>query len=275
MAKVFCVQHGEIRDLVWTSISAGGTTARARVQRKREEIDGWVRQEEQAQVTQVLGYEWGVGAEAGVSGKEARAWGAERPGTGAARNTLIATFVCKLVATTFDGVDLSLRHIRRVGPTNPNCCRCRASLERLSWSASSRRLCFCNVCCLVISAAKGAKTSSLLAESYKLRQHRVRVFCRLMSKLHQGRVVLRGDCVKNDMGFQSISAEQGWRNTRCSFCLHSSTYDGCSPSSFSRFWRRPANFDRIVDVPVVPLGSNLFCDPLAGFLWARKLEKIP
>ena len=240
-----------------------------------------MREEEQAQVTQV-----GPGARAGVSGKGGtRAWGA-----GAAQDEETSENFAKHVnhflsanwwPPCFHGVDLSFRHIRRVGATSPNCHRCRASLERLSRSASSRRLCICNVCCLSSPQPK-VPNLFLLAESCKFRQHRVRIFCRFMSKLHQGRVVLRGD-----LGFHSNLYRTRTAKHEMQFLPAFKNVWTDAPQPFFKLleaecqqvWtsslrdRRPADWDDI-DVPVVPLGSNLFCDPLAGFLWECKLEKI-
>ena len=125
---------------------------------------------------------------------------------------------------------------------------------------------------------------------------------------YKGRVVLRGDIVKDDSGSYAVFTEQGssasqmtaakimdiisrlrglrWTSSRRSICLFPSKNGRCSqiientkigvcPDIWIRLPRHksPKSWSSMED-PVVPLERNLYGHPLAGLLWERQFEKI-
>ena len=120
---------------------------------------------------------------------------------------------------------------------------------------------------------------------------------------YKGRIVLRGDIVKDDSGSYAVFTEQGssasqitaakshgyhiqtarLRSTSSgrSICLYPGQNGRCSKTiENSRIgWIRlprhkwPKSWSSMED-PVVPLERNLYGHPLAGLLWERQFEKI-
>ena len=125
---------------------------------------------------------------------------------------------------------------------------------------------------------------------------------------YKGRVVLRGDIVKDDSGFDAVFTEQGssasqmtagkimdiisrlpgWAGQAADAVsaytqvknlemLHN--YSKIPKSECPDIWIRlprhkwPKSWSSIED-PVVPLERNLYGHPLAGLLWERQFEKI-
>ena len=124
---------------------------------------------------------------------------------------------------------------------------------------------------------------------------------------YKGRVVLRGDIVKDDSGSYAVFTEQGssasqmtaakvmdiisrlpgcagqaadavsasypGRNGRCSKIIENSKSE--CPDIWIRLPRHkwPKSWSSMED-PVVPLERNLYGHPLAGLLWERQFEKI-
>ena len=115
---------------------------------------------------------------------------------------------------------------------------------------------------------------------------------------YKGRVVLRGDFVKDDSGSYAVFTEQGSsasQMTAAKVMDIVSRLPGCdtqvkmedapkiienSQIGMSRYWIRlpkykwPKSWSSMED-PVVPLERNLYGHLLAGLLWKRQLEKIP
>ena len=106
---------------------------------------------------------------------------------------------------------------------------------------------------------------------------------------YKGRVVLRGDIVKDDSGFYAVFTEQGSsasQMTAAKIMDIISRLPGCAgqaariPKSGCRgIWIRlprhkwPKSWSSMED-PVVPLERNLHGHPLAGLLWERQFGKI-
>ena len=124
---------------------------------------------------------------------------------------------------------------------------------------------------------------------------------------YKGRVVLRGDIVKDDSGSYAVFTEQGssashmtaaknhgyhlqiarfrWTSSRRSIGLYPSENGRCSQiienskSECPDIWIRlprhkwPKSWSSMED-PVVPLERNLYGHPLAGLLWETQFEKI-
>ena len=124
---------------------------------------------------------------------------------------------------------------------------------------------------------------------------------------YKGRVVLRGDIVKDDSGSHAVFAEQGssasqmtaakvmdiisrlpgcaGQAAECSICLYPGKMeDGpkllkIPKSECPDIWIRlprhkwPKSWSSMED-PVVPLERNLYDHPLAGLSWERQFEKI-
>ena len=124
---------------------------------------------------------------------------------------------------------------------------------------------------------------------------------------YKGRVVLRGDIVKDDSGSYAVFTKQGSsasQMTAAKVMDFISRLPGCdgqaadtvsaytqvkmevapkllkiSKSECPDIWIRlprhkwPKSWSSFED-PVVPLERNLYGHPLAGFLWERQLEKI-
>ena len=125
---------------------------------------------------------------------------------------------------------------------------------------------------------------------------------------YKGRVVLRGDIVKDNSGSYAVFTEQGssasqmtaakimdiisrlpglrWTSSRRSIGLYPSKNGRCSQIienskiGVSRYiWIRlprhkwPKSWSSMED-PVVPLERNLYGHPLAGLLWERQFEKV-
>ena len=107
----------------------------------------------------------------------------------------------------------------------------------------------------------------------------------------KGRIVLRGDIVKDDSGSYAVFAEQG----------SSASPDGQAADAVSAktqvkmedvpnllkipksecpdIWIRPPRHKwpkswSSMEDPVVPLERNLYGHPMAGLLWERQFEKI-
>ena len=124
---------------------------------------------------------------------------------------------------------------------------------------------------------------------------------------YKGRIVLRGDIVKDDSGSYAVFTQQGssasqmtaaqnhgyhlqiarlrWTNSRRSICLYPGKNGGCSQivqnsqigvsrhldSCATHKW--PKSWSSMED-PVVLLERNLYGHPRAGLLWERQFEKI-
>ena len=122
---------------------------------------------------------------------------------------------------------------------------------------------------------------------------------------YKGRVVLRGDIVKDDSGSYAVFSEQGssasqmttakitdfisrlpWTGSGCSICLNHVKMEDAHKllkipkSECPDIWIRlprhkwPKSWSNIED-PVVPLERNLYGRPVARLLWERQFEKIP
>ena len=78
---------------------------------------------------------------------------------------------------------------------------------------------------------------------------------------YKGRVVLRGDTVKDDSGAYAAFLEQG---SSASQITAAKAMDKQCMAEVMVQYRRP----------VVPLERNLYGHPLAGLLWERQLKKI-
>ena len=125
---------------------------------------------------------------------------------------------------------------------------------------------------------------------------------------YKGRVVLRGDIVKDVSGSYAVFTEQGSsasQMTAAKVMDNTSTLPGCAglaadavsaytqvkmedaqkllkipksecPDIWIRLSRHkwPKSWSSMED-PVVPLERNLYGHPLAGLLWERQIEKIP
>ena len=74
---------------------------------------------------------------------------------------------------------------------------------------------------------------------------------------YKGRVVLRGDIVKDNSGSYAVFTEQGSSASQIRLQRHK--------------W--PESWSSMED-PVVPLERNLYGHPLAGLLWERQFEKV-
>ena len=124
---------------------------------------------------------------------------------------------------------------------------------------------------------------------------------------YKGRVVLRGDIVKDDTGSYAVFTEQGSSSSqmtaakvmdiisRLPVCAGQAVdaVSACTRSQrkmlkiffqnfkigMSRPWirlprhKRPKSWSSMED-PVVPLERNLYGHPLAGLLWERQFEKV-
>ena len=121
---------------------------------------------------------------------------------------------------------------------------------------------------------------------------------------YKGRVVLRGDIVKDDSGSYAVFTEQGssasqmtshgyhiqtarvrTTSSGCSICLFPGKNGRCPknlkipksecPDTWIRLPRHkwPKSWSSMED-PVVPNERNLHGHPLAGLLWERQFEKI-
>ena len=124
---------------------------------------------------------------------------------------------------------------------------------------------------------------------------------------YKGRVVLRGDIVKDDSGSYAVFTEHGssasqndrskrhghhlqiarlrWTNSGRSVCFSQVKMEDAHkllkfpkserPDIWIRLPRHqwPKSWSTIED-PVFPLGRNLFGHPLAGLFWERQFEKI-
>ena len=125
---------------------------------------------------------------------------------------------------------------------------------------------------------------------------------------YKGRVVLRGDIVKDDSGSYAVSTEQGWsasQMTAAKIMDIISRLPGCAGQAadavsaytqakkwkmFQNYWKFqsrnvqtfwirlprhkwPKSWSSMED-PVIPLERNLYGHPLAGLLWERQFEKI-
>ena len=127
---------------------------------------------------------------------------------------------------------------------------------------------------------------------------------------YKGRVVLRGDIVKDDSGSYAVFTEQGSSASRMSSASYAKVMDiisrlpGCAgqtgdavsaytqvkmedalkllkipksecPDIWIRLprhkWPKPLSS---MEDPVVPLERNLYGHPLAGLLWERQFEKV-
>ena len=113
---------------------------------------------------------------------------------------------------------------------------------------------------------------------------------------YKGRVVLRGDIVKDDSGSYAVFTEQGSsasQMTAAEVMNVIAKLPGCAgqvadaisaytqvkmecPDNWIRLPRHqwPKSWSNMED-PVVPLERNLYGHPLAGLLWERQFEKIP
>ena len=93
---------------------------------------------------------------------------------------------------------------------------------------------------------------------------------------YKGRVVLRGDIVKDDSGSYAVFTEQG---SSASQMIAAKNMDIISRLPGPDIWIRlpqhkwPKSLSSVED-PVVPLERNLYGHPLAGLLWERQFEKI-
>ena len=113
---------------------------------------------------------------------------------------------------------------------------------------------------------------------------------------YKGRVVLRGDIVKDDSGYYAVFTEQGSsasQMTAAEVMDIISRLPGCAgqaaedapkllkipKSECPGIWIRlpqhkwPKSLSSMED-PVVLLERNLYCHPLAGLLWERQFDKI-
>ena len=124
---------------------------------------------------------------------------------------------------------------------------------------------------------------------------------------YKGRVVLRGDIVKDDSGSYAVCTEQGSSasqmtaakvmdvyvkasrmfrtSSRCSIRLYPGQNGRCTnvieipKSECPDIWIRlpkhkwPKSWSNMED-PVIPLERNLYGHPLAGLLWERQLEEV-
>ena len=89
---------------------------------------------------------------------------------------------------------------------------------------------------------------------------------------YKGRVVLRGDIVKDNSGSYAVFIEQGSSASQMTAVKNMdiiSRLFGCDGQAAK--W--PKSWSSMED-PVVPLERNLYGHPLAGLLWERQFEKI-
>ena len=102
---------------------------------------------------------------------------------------------------------------------------------------------------------------------------------------YKGRIVLRGDIVKDDSGSYAVFTEQGSsasqiqhlpgsENGRCSQIIENSQSECPNIWISSTTTQWPKSWSSMED-PVVPLERNLYGHPLAGLLWEKQFEKFP
>ena len=105
---------------------------------------------------------------------------------------------------------------------------------------------------------------------------------------YKGRVVLRGDIVKDDSGAYAVFTEQGSsasQMTAAKVMDIVSRLPGCSGQAADAVYPLPGQSGRCTDViensesstedPVVPLERNLYGPSLAGLYWERQFERVP
>ena len=151
------------------------------------------------------------------------------------------------------------------------------------------------------------KLEKISAWNLKKVKSKKQVIEKARTKKYKGRVVLRGDIVKDDSGSYAVFTEQGSsasQMTAAKIMDIISRLPGCDgeaadavsaytevkmedahkllkipKSECPDIWIRlprhkwPKSFSSMED-PVVPLERNLYCHPLAGLLWERQFEKI-
>ena len=109
---------------------------------------------------------------------------------------------------------------------------------------------------------------------------------------YKGRVVLRGDIVKNDLGSYAVSTEQGSSASQMTaarimdIISRLSSCDGQAADAVLAYTQmKMEDAHKLFKIPksdcpdiwirpVVPLERNLYGHPLAGLSWERQFEKI-